>query len=89
MFFAHAPTATSLLIGFAVTMLDLFMYSRHRMNENLASLNAEIAEQRRQMEQDLMAAHLRAFYFAPMTKHPALCSLAAMLQSTYRELSPN
>jgi hypothetical protein len=88
MFFAHAPTATSLLIGLAVTMLDLFMYSQHRMNANLASLNAEIAEQRRQMEQDLMAAHLRAFYLAP-NKYAALCSIAAMLQSTYRELSPN
>ena len=88
MSFAHAPTAASLLIGFAVTMLDLFMYSQHRMNENLASLDAEIAEQRRRMEQDLMASHLRAFYLVP-NKHAALCSIAAMLQSTYRELSPN
>ena len=88
MSFAHAPTAASLLIGFAVTMLDLFMYSQHRVNQAIDSLNAKLTEQLRELEQYRLAAHLRAFYLAP-NKHAALCSIAAMLQSTYRELSPN
>lgn len=88
MSFAQAPTATSLLIGLAVTILDLFMYSQHRMNETVASLNAAIAEWLRQIEQNRIVAHLRVFY-PPMNKHAALCSIGAMLQSTYRELSPN
>jgi len=95
MSFAHPATFTSLLIGGSLTLLDLFMYSMHRMNEALAVLSEEIAESKqklaaliRRAEQE-RASCAEPLFLALTTKAPVPSSTRPLLRTTYGDLGYN
>jgi len=93
--FAHSATFTSLLIGGTLTLLDLFMYSRHRMNEALAVLNEELAASKQKLATMIrIAEQQRASFVGPLslalpTKAPVPSSTRPLFRTTYGDVGYN